>query len=72
MSTTATATLTRDTAADGATIAVCKCGATLPPAGDCLAVGLCADADAAATVGAARTTAKYAVPAAWNARGGVD
>jgi hypothetical protein len=66
-----TATLTRETDS-GAIIAVCACGATLPPAGECLAVGLCADADAAATAGAGRVTAKYAVPAAWNVRGGVD
>lgn len=50
---------------------VCGCGETLPPNGRCLAVGTCADADTAATRGAARTTAKYR-PAAWTISGGVD
>lgn len=48
------------------------CGATVAPDGACLNVGACIDADTAATRGAARSTAKYAVPAAWNVRGGVD
>jgi len=53
-------------------LAVCGCGVTLPPDGRCLEIGQCADADTAATRGAARVTAKYAVPAAWTARGSVD
>lgn len=48
------------------------CGATAAPDGQCLNIGTCATADHQATIGAARETAKYAVPAAWNARGGVD
>lgn len=52
--------------------AACTCGATLPPSGDCLELGACEIADAAAVRGAARVTSKYAVPAAWNVRGAVD
>ena len=48
------------------------CGVTLAPDGACLEVGSCEVADTRATRGAARATAKYAVPAAWNARGSVD
>jgi hypothetical protein len=54
------------------TITVCTCGATVAPDGKCYNVGTCADADAVATRGATGQTAKFAVPAAWNARGGVD
>lgn len=54
-------------------VTVCgACAGTLAPDGKCYAVGACADADATATAGASRQTAKYAVPAAWNVRGGVD
>lgn len=52
--------------------AACSCGATLAPDGTCLEIGACEIADASATRGAGRATAKYAVPAAWNARGSVD
>jgi hypothetical protein len=56
-----------------ATVTACgACGATLPPSGACLSIGVCVDADEYATRGAAGSTAKYAVPAAWNVRGGVD
>ena len=48
------------------------CGEVLPPAGGCLNVGDCRAADASATRGASRQTAKFAVPAAWNASGRVD
>ena len=48
------------------------CGETLAPDGTCLEIGACRAADDRATRGAARQTAKYAVPAAWNARGSVD
>ena len=48
------------------------CGAVSAPDGTCLEIG-CIAADAAATRGAARSTAKYgAAPAAWNAGGRVD
>ncbi len=50
----------------------CDCGEVLSPAGECFNVGFCIAADSSATKGAARQTAKYAVPAAWNARGYVD
>lgn len=46
------------------------CGSVLY-SGLCLAVGYCASADASATRGAARTSAKYR-PAAWTVSGGVD
>lgn len=49
-----------------------QCEQTTAPDGTCLAIGSCPAADAAATRGAAHATAKYAVPAAWNARGSVD
>lgn len=52
--------------------AACSCGATLAPDGACMEIGACEIADAKATRGAGRATAKYAVPAAWNARGSVD
>jgi hypothetical protein len=48
------------------------CGEMTAPDGTCLEVGACSAADSAATRGAARQTAKYGVPAAWNARGSVD
>lgn len=49
------------------------CAATLAPDGTCLEVGECAAADASATrASRAGRTAKYSVPAAWNARGSVD
>lgn len=58
---------------DTRTLTVCPhCGAVLSPDGKCLAVGECADADRLATIGAAGATSKFAVPAAWNVRGGVD
>lgn len=54
-------------------VACCaECRATVAPDGVCLEVGSCSIADGRATRGAARQTAKYAVPAAWNARGSVD
>ena len=54
-------------------LTVCPhCGAVAAPDGKCLAVGDCAAADATATRGLAGNTAKFAVPAAWNVRGGVD
>ena len=49
-----------------------ECGATVAPDGTCLEIGACRRADDSATAGAGRITAKYAVPAAWNARGYVD
>lgn len=49
---------------------LCACGAPLY-AGTCMEVGACERADSAATIGAARTSAKYQ-PAAWTVRGGVD
>lgn len=49
-----------------------SCGAVLAPDGSCLELGACELADARAVRGASRSTAKYAVPAAWNARGSVD
>ena len=55
------------------TLTVCPhCGAVAAPDGKCLAVGDCAAADATATRGLAGSTEKFAVPAAWNVRGGVD
>lgn len=55
------------------TAPVCdSCGETLAPDGACLELGTCARADQLATRGAGRVTSKYAVPAAWNARGYVD
>lgn len=48
------------------------CGATVAPDGVCLELGACSHADARATRGASRSTAKYAAPRAWNVRGGVD
>ena len=55
------------------TITTCNtCGGTLAPDGKCYAIGQCADADATATRGAVGQTSKFAVPAAWNVRGGVD
>jgi len=42
------------------------------PDGKCYNVGACPVADDTATRGAAGSTAKFAVPAAWNVRGGVD
>ena len=48
------------------------CGTMPAPDGTCLQVGTCPDADATATRGLAGSTAKFAVPAAWNVRGGVD
>lgn len=49
------------------------CETTLPPNGVCLEIGACelADRDATRQSRAGRT-AKYGVPAAWNARGSVD
>ena len=64
------AELTAETRAPVA--APCACGEVSAPDGACLNVGACERADADATRGAARVTAKYAVPAAWNVRGGVD
>lgn len=50
-----------------------ECGATLAPNGACLEVGACTTADArAARASSSGRTAKFAVPAAWNVRGGVD
>ena len=55
------------------TVATCSvCGAATAPSGACLEIGTCERADIAATRGATGRTAKYAVPAAWNARGRVD
>lgn len=55
------------------TVTTCEtCGATVAPDGKCYSVGDCADADATATRGSSGATAKFAVPAAWNVRGGVD
>lgn len=62
-----------DDRAGAATAVQCaQCGATAAPDGTCLELGSCELADNAATRGAARTTAKFAVPRAWNVRGGVD
>lgn len=60
------------TAATETAVKCASCGATAAPDGSCLNVGACHTADETATRGAARATAKYAVPAAWNVRGGVD
>ena len=61
------------TTTDPRTLTLCEtCGTVTAPDGKCLAVGDCPTADADATRGAAGATAKYAVPAAWNVRGGVD
>lgn len=54
------------------TLVKCQCGEPIAPSGSCLNVGGCLTADRDATRGAARVTNKYAVPAAWNARGSVD
>lgn len=55
------------------TITYCQgCESTLAPDGRCMNVGACIEAGNHAAKGAARETAKYAVPAAWNARGSVD
>ncbi len=68
----------RDTLADvgaevGADVATCEtCGAVSAPDGRCIEVGACLAADVAATRGATVGRAKFAVPAAWNARGRVD
>lgn len=48
------------------------CGAIAAPDGACLEVGTCSRADADATRHMRGATAKYSVPAAWNARGSVD
>lgn len=48
------------------------CGTVSAPDGTCLDIGACRRADESATRGAGGATAKYRVPAAWNARGGVD
>lgn len=56
-----------------AATACAACETTLPPDGTCLEIGACEIADSAATrASRAGRTAKYAVPAAWNARGSVD
>lgn len=60
------------TVADPVCVPCAHCGETTAPDGTCLEIGACPRADRAATRGAARQTAKYAVPAAWNARGTVD
>lgn len=60
------------TVADPVCIPCGSCGETMAPDGTCLEIGACPDADRSATRGAARQTAKYAVPAAWNANGSVD
>ncbi len=59
---------------DVRTIVTCgECGSTLAHGRECLEVGSCASADLAAARTSSRgATAKYAVPAAWNARGMVD
>lgn len=54
------------------TVTTCECGATVAPDGKCYNIGACLTADQTATRGAAGNTAKFAVPAAWNVRGGVD
>jgi hypothetical protein len=54
------------------TVAPCSCGELAAPDGVCLNIGACSRADSRATRGAARSTAKYSVPAAWNSRGSVD
>lgn len=54
-------------------MACAACETTLAPDGVCLEVGDCAIADRDATrASRAGRTAKFAVPAAWNARGSVD
>ncbi len=66
-------TTTTDTAPVVApTTMPCTCGEMTAPDGTCLNIGACTTADDRATRGAARVTSKYAVPAAWNSRGGVD
>ncbi len=70
--TAVTAPANRPTLERVALVACGSCGATMAPDGSCMEVGTCADADARAVRGAARQTSKYAVPAAWNARGSVD
>ena len=56
-----------------ATATACTtCGTVTAPDGTCLEIGACASADATATRNATGGTAKFAVPAAWNARGRVD
>lgn len=65
-------TITRTPSTPAIAPACDTCGATVAPDGACLAVGECAGADASATRGATGRTAKFAVPAAWNARGSVD
>ncbi len=59
---------------DVRTIVTCdECGSTLAHGRECLEVGSCASADLAASRYSSRgATAKFAVPAAWNARGMVD
>lgn len=55
-----------------ATVTACpSCGETVTPAGKCLNIGSCDTADADATRGARRETAKSRV-AAWTLSGGVD
>jgi hypothetical protein len=56
------------------TVTTCgDCGAAVAPSGDCLEVGTCRGADAAASRSSSSgATSKYAVPAAWNAGGRVD
>ena len=69
----ATLTLTREKVHAPAVAPTCgTCGETGSPDGSCLNVGACERADGLATRGAGRATAKFAVPAAWNARGYVD
>jgi len=56
-----------------AVVVTCEtCGETTAPDGTCHELGTCERADRLATRNASRGTAKYAVPAAWNARGSVD
>lgn len=66
-------TASHHTAAPAETVTTCNsCGVTLPPAGACLEIGRCHEADRAATRNATGATHKQAVPAAWNAAGTVD
>lgn len=61
-----------ETAAPETAAPCAECGRVSAPNGGCLDIGACPRADDIATRGAGRATAKYAVPAAWNVRGGVD
>lgn len=71
---TGTLTAERETGTvERVAITCASCGATSAPDGTCLEIGACTAADeTAARRSHSGGTAKFPVPAAWNARGSVD